>query len=293
MENLNWSVQQRMRFIEFSVYWEDEISRPKLQSQFSISPQQATKDLNKYQELAPNNIIYNPKRRRYVATDNFKPHFIEESSSEYLRHIDALRLQHKDRNEIWIERVPSYDCTHLPVRFVEPQILKDILKAINLDMSVEIEYVSLSDTVGAVKRITPHSICTDGNRWHTRAFNHNGNRFSDYSLSRISSVKNFGEPGKTNADDDGWNEKVKILVGPDDKLKGASSERLQFEYKMKDGQRAFPVRKAMLWYMLRRLGFNPEPNDNSVQPNRMRNESSFRLKLLNLDDVELWLGRRS
>lgn len=292
MDQLAWSIQQRMKFIEFSVFWEDEISRPKLVAQFDISPQQATKDLNRYQELVPKNIAYNPKRRRYVPTEKFKPKYIEGSAPEYLRHIDALRLEHKSENEIWIETVPSYDCTHLPVRFVDPKILKSMLNAIRLKHSVEIEYVSLSGSDGGIRRITPHSICTDGNRWHVRAYNHDGDRHSDYSLSRISKAGNISEAEKDIPSDKVWNTYVDIQVAPEDGLDETIAERLQIEYDMEGGYRSFSVRKAMLWYILRRLGFNPVATDKSTLPHKMRNESSFRLKLHNFDDVENWLERR-
>jgi len=293
MEKLAWPVRQRLKFIEFSVFWEDEISRPKLQNQFGISPQQATKDLNSYQNLAPNNIFYNPKLRRYIQTEKFEPKFIDGSAAEYLKHIDALRLEHKSRNEIWIKQVPSYDCTHLPGRMVSSDILKSVLRAIINKQSIEIEYVSLSASGAGVKRISPHSICTDGNRWHARAYNHAGDRFSDYSLSRISKAEKLSEGGKPAKEDESWNNYVEIWIAPDPNIEGSRSEMLQVEYEMNDGSRAIRTRKSMLWYILRRLGFNPNDNDKSHTPAKMRNESSFSLVLLNLDEIEIWLERRN
>lgn len=293
MEKLAWPVRQRLKFIEFSLFWEDEISRPKLQSQFGISPQQATKDLNAYQNLAPNNILYNPKLRRYIQTEKFNPKFIDGSAVEYLKHIDALRLEHKSRKEIWIEKVPSYDCTDLPGRVMSSDILKSVLRAILNKQSLEIEYVSLSVSGSGVKRISPHSICTDGNRWHARAYNHAGDRFSDYSLSRISRAENLSEGGKSAAEDESWNSYIEIRIAPDPDIEESRSEMLQIEYEMTDGLRVIRTRKAMLWYILRRLGFNPHDTDKSLTPAKMRNESSFSLVLLNLDEIEGWFERRN
>ena len=186
MESLTWPVQQRLKYIEFRLFWEGRISRQNVKNQFGISPQQATKDFNLYEEKAPGNLLYSPKLRRYIPSPAFKAKFIQETATEYLRHIDALRFEHKSADEIWIDDVPSYDCTHMPTRSIKPEVLKSVIFCIRQGKSMEIQYLSLSKNTGSTKRVSPHSIGTDGNRWHVRAYNHAGDRFSDYSMSRIS-----------------------------------------------------------------------------------------------------------
>ncbi len=44
----------------------------------------------------------------------------------------------------------------------------------------------------------------------------------------------------------------------------------------------------MLFYHLRRFGFNPWPGED----NKMRNESSYQLNIANIAQVEEWLNRR-
>ena len=57
---------------------------------------------------------------------------------------------------------------------------------------------------------------------------------------------------------------------------------------MVDGVLELPVRKAMLFYYLRFYGFDPLEMDGKA----MRNKSSYRLKILNLEEIETCLERR-
>lgn len=292
-EDLAWPILQRLKFIEFSLFWENKIGRHRLEEQFGISRQQATKDINLYQNEMPGGIFYNPKLRAYIPGPNFKPVLIQTEASEYLRHMDALRLKHKTEKEIWIHNLAPFEDTNLPERLVETDILKTVLSCIHNRQSLEIEYIALSKSTGNVKRITPHTLCTDGNRWHVRAYNHKSDRFSDYPLSRMVRAADIGQGGKNIEEDGPWNKIVEIQICPDPELNAQTSEMVQVEYGMKKGSRKIKTRQAMLWYVLRRLGFNPHDTEQvSKNVNRMRNESSFSLHLNNLDEIEVWLERR-
>ena len=52
------SVRRRFEFIEFQLLWEGVVGRKVLQEKFEISPQQATKDLTSYLDIAPSNMMY-------------------------------------------------------------------------------------------------------------------------------------------------------------------------------------------------------------------------------------------
>ena len=66
-----WSVERRLEFIDFRLYWEGRINRIDLKNFFGISIPQASADLRKYQELAPKNIDYDKKNKHYFATEKF------------------------------------------------------------------------------------------------------------------------------------------------------------------------------------------------------------------------------
>lgn len=103
----------------------------------------------------------------------------------------------------------------------------------------------------------------------------------------------LGEGGKSIEQDSAWNQLGEIHLCPDPDLNDQTSELVQVEYGMKNGSIKIEIRRAMLWYILRQLGFNPHPKEQiSDTVKQMRNESSFSLYLKNLEEVEVWLGRR-
>ena len=128
----------------------------------------------------------------------------------------------------------------------------------------------------------------DSNRWHLRAYNHDGNRYSDYVLSRITKASKFEESDAQLKNDEGWNTFITIQFGPYEELLPPKRDALEYEYRMKNGSFKVRCRKAMLFYYLRRYGFNPIPADRSDMPK----ESSFGLQVNNYDDVLEWLGIR-
>ncbi len=48
----------RLTFLEESIFWTDSVNRKDLISRFGISEQQASGDLTRYQEIAPDNLVY-------------------------------------------------------------------------------------------------------------------------------------------------------------------------------------------------------------------------------------------
>ncbi len=71
------AVRRRFEFIEFSLLWERSIGRKRLQEQFEMSLQQATKDLNMYSDICPDNMVYDTRQKTYVPSVNFRPVFIK------------------------------------------------------------------------------------------------------------------------------------------------------------------------------------------------------------------------
>jgi hypothetical protein len=45
---LRWSVEQRLEFIEFRLFWEGHVNRSDVMEKFGLSVNQASSDLNRY-----------------------------------------------------------------------------------------------------------------------------------------------------------------------------------------------------------------------------------------------------
>lgn len=283
-----FGVDERLKFIEFCLFWEGKISRPRIKGQFGISTQQGSSDIKKYKELFPHNIEYSLEQRRYLKTNKFTLEYVKSASEEYIHFLESVVQKNLTQKETWIKEFPVIDSVVIPSRKTVDKVFKNLISAINGGMSVEIHYTARTNTNTSIKRITPLALGNDSNRWHLRAYNHDGNRYSDYVLSRITRASKFEKSNATLKGDTAWNAFVTVQIGPHHKLKQNKQDALEYEYRMKNGSFNVKCRKAMLFYYLRRYGFDPRP----VGGNEMPNESSFGLQVNNYDDVLEWLEVR-
>ncbi|MEN1403023.1 hypothetical protein AAIH02_32695, partial [Pseudomonas aeruginosa] len=66
-KSLSWGLESRLQFIDFRLRWERRINRMDLTEHFAISVPQASLDIAKYTELAPNNLTYDRRSKTYTA----------------------------------------------------------------------------------------------------------------------------------------------------------------------------------------------------------------------------------
>ncbi len=288
-ESIKSGLRKRYEFIEFQLMWEGTIGRKLLTQKFGISPQQATLDLTSYLDLSPQNMIYDPRKRTYVAQQDFEPNFIKGEASEYLMHLEMLHHGYRGRDEIWPATPPKFDAVAVSARKTNPVTLKSVLVAIRNKQCIEVEYVSLSSRSEAPRFLFPHAIASDGHRWHMRAFDSEKERYSDFVLSRIEAITFKDCVDSEVPEDECWSTYVNIGLKPDSALNERQQERLQIEYGMENGELLIKVRKAMLFYYLRFYGFDPREKEGSL----MKNKSSFHLSISNLEEVEANLERRN
>lgn len=69
---IKYAVEQRLRFIDFLVNTYGYINRNAVVDYFGISVPQVSNDFKMYQELAPNNISYDHRQKRYIKLNTFK-----------------------------------------------------------------------------------------------------------------------------------------------------------------------------------------------------------------------------
>ena len=265
--SVNWSVEKRLEFIEFRLFWEGSVRRSDIMKAFDVSEPQASKDLSMYRERAPTNARYDTREKRYVAADSFQPVFMPEGSEQYL---EKLRLRAEgltDSDDSWIASHPSIDIVATPARKVESECLRELLAAHRSGRSVEVLYQSMSGErrEPVWRRITPHALAFDGFRWHTRAWCHLTERFKDFLLPRITQTREPGAAGMSASHDELWNEHFEIRIKPHPALGPEQMETVVRDYGMEDGTASISVRYAMLFYVLKRLGLL---GDAEAQPPR-------------------------
>lgn len=252
---MRWGVEKRLEFIEFRLFWEGGINRADIIEQFGVSVPQASKDLTLYEEKAPGNLRYDKSAKRYRASPDFKPVFLEPRASAYLEHLRTTASAHDGASEAWLAATPDFDAMPIPHRRVDVSVLRDLLSAIRENRSIEIRYQSMSAKRPAPewRRITPHAFGNDGLRWHVRAYCHIDGKFKDFILSRCLKARGIGEPGAKAEDDRLWSERFNVALAPNPALSESQQAIIAQDYEMSGGCAKVPVRRALLYYFQKRL----------------------------------------
>jgi len=263
--DLRWGVERRLEFIEFRLFWEGHVNRGDLMEAFSVSVNQASTDLNRYIGMAPDNMVYDKSARTYIRGSKFAPLFLKPDASRYLSQLRSVADGILDRADAWIGQFPSYDAAPTPVRGVNAKTLRSVVAAIRRSEAIEVKYQSLSRPEPRWRWIAPHAIAFDGFRWHTRAFCLTDQSFKDFLLSRIIATRGT-KPSEVDADDDtDWNEQVTLEIGPHPELSETQQKVIALDYGMRGGRAKIPVRKALVYYALKRLGLDTDPSARKPQ----------------------------
>jgi hypothetical protein len=256
---LRWGVEQRLEFIEFRLFWEGHVNRSDLMEQFGVSVNQASTDLNRYIGFAPANMVYDKSARTYVPGPDYSPQFLKPDASRYLAQLRSLADGIMDSDDTWIAELPSYDAAPTPVRGVNPTTLRSVVGAIRRNEALEVKYQSLSRPEPIWRWIAPHAIGFDGFRWHTRAFCQTDEVFKDFLLSRIIDTRETRASEVTDAADADWQERVTLEIGPHPELSDTQKQVIALDYGMQGGTAKISVRRALVYYSLKRLGLDTDP----------------------------------
>jgi len=262
---LRWGVEQRLEFIEFRLFWEGHVNRSDLMEQFGVSVNQASTDLNRYIGFAPDNMVYDKSARTYVRGPDYAAKFLKPDASRYLAQLRSLADGILDSDDTWIAELPSYDAAPTPARGVNPVTLRSVVSAIRRSEAIEVKYQSLSRPEPSWRWIAPHAIGFDGFRWHTRAFCQAEDVFKDFLLSRMLGIRGSRGSAVPAEDDRDWNTQVTLEIGPHPALSETQAKVIALDYGMRGGKTKIKVRRALLYYALRRLGLDTDPGAREPQ----------------------------
>lgn len=282
---VRWGLGKRLEFIELRAFWQGAVNRSDLIAEFSISVPQASADIGAYQKLAPGNLVYDSSKKRYVSTPGFAPRLIVPNSEQYLTRLSCL-----DPNGAVVEldgllQCPPIDAMPVPARNVKPLVLRSMLSAMKDGLSQEVFYQSMSPKNPEPKwrRITPHSLASDGTRWHVRAYCHTDLKFKDFLLSRCQEVRGNAPPGAATEMDVHWNERFDVVLEPNPLLSLSQQEAIAQDYWMADGELVLSMRRALLFYLNKHLRldlarYDPRPANNPlVVKNRQHFDEAIQL----------------
>jgi hypothetical protein len=276
--SLRWSVEQRLAFLEERLFWLGEVNRTDLVRRFGVSMGQASVDIARYLARAPRGVAYDKHAKRYVAAAGFRPVLGEPDAARFLGELRLVEAGLIKAEDTVAGTVPAFDVTPVPERRIDAQVLRAALVAIRMRRALNVVYQSMSRPEPAARVIEPHALAHDGFRWHVRAFDRETGEFRDFVLGRISRPR-LGEPARARpSDDHDWHAFVTLEIAPHPGLTEAQAKATALDYDMTDGKARIRVRRALLFYALRRLGLDLRPDARPPQEQH--------IVLLNRADIE-------
>lgn len=268
IRKMRWSVEQRLEFIEFRLFWDGQLNRSDLTEKFDISVPQASMDLARYQTLAPHNIQYDARLKTYVAGSSFKPIVSTPTAREYLSQLRSIADEVLAPNETWMGWIPPFEVVPLVRRQLAVEILRWATEAIRKSLSLRVNYQSFTRTRATWRWLTPHALGFDGFRWHLRAWCHERKDFRDFVLARFLAVDGSRTDSVDSSVDREWHTKVTLRIGPHPRMKEAQRRAIERDFGMTNGVVNVISRVCLSYYVERQLGLDLEPGQ--VPPERQQ-----------------------
>lgn len=251
---LTWDQTLRFRLLEIVLQWEGRLTTNHLCAAFNIGRQQASKDINRYiKEFSPNGLEYDRQLKGYKPTSYFNPQFSQGSVNEYLHLLHQYKAQTSTLSLMDL-RYGHTEVLDVPSRYVDPVIVRGLVRAARNQLRVDIDYASLSSEEVSGRNIVPHTLIYDGIRWHVRAYCEKKREYLDFVLSRFR-----GEPDLLDISEHGreldkeWNTFVEVVIIPNPFLTQGQQEIIANDYAMNNGQLRFIRRLPLVHYALDRM----------------------------------------
>lgn len=272
------SVQRRLEFIEFRLFWEGQINRSDLVDHFGVSVPQASGDLKRYQEAAPDFIHYDSHLKTYRPTEKFTPMHLVPSADAYLAQLRLRESGVVAEGETWAERMPDFSVVPILRRAVKPEILRAMIGASRDSLALRVKYQSASSNSTTWRWIAPHAFGFDGFGWHARAWCLRHLAFRDFVLTRVLEVDGSRAEEIDRSADIEWNQTITLVLQPNPRLAPGDRRAVELDYKMDEGKCKIETRVSLLYYLKGHLGL--DQNQETVDPKMLR------LVLVNRDEVE-------
>ncbi|HKS33543.1 MAG TPA: WYL domain-containing protein [Enterobacteriaceae bacterium] len=253
----NWGQDRRLEFIDFRLLWDGRLNRADITAFFRISVPQASLDLAKYQEIAPDNASYDRNQKSYIANANFKPVFATFESNHYLNELMGLETGILSPSESFIGWTPPTAILPLPTRKVQPEILIDLIMAIKKQQALVVDYRAMRDEP-SIRTIFPTAFAHDGHRWHVRAYCFNSEMYKDFVLGRFFDIVESVPPSNEVPIDIDWETFIYVVIGPNPEFSLSKKMIIERDYQMENGEAKICIRKSQYFYLKRRLNLNDD-----------------------------------
>ncbi|MDT8392118.1 MAG: WYL domain-containing protein [Lentisphaeria bacterium] len=287
LEKVPVNQRERLKFIEFRLYWEEAVNRKAITGYFQISDPQASLDLKLYQELCPGSLDYDLSGRCYRPSKTFKPRLTNPSAKEYL---DCLLNPEHENHDAKLGNIPLAERVPTFGRPVSPEIIRVLTEAMQREHQVKIKYHSPRSPEATNRVIAPLALVYTLERWHVRSFCFLRDDFRSFVLGRMLDISAAGEPQKAVPLDKNWEARVEVVIKPSKQLEQGATAIIEQEYDMSDGQAKRKVRIAQLQYFLHE---NCLLDSTTAEPSGRENirPDNGQIRIENLEEVKAALSQ--
>lgn len=215
-------------------------------------------------DIAPGNLTYDRHLKGYIPSENFLPKVTTGTADEYLHVLSRKKdithtFQQLDLGFTQTEMI------HVPMRSIDPIILRAVVQASREHKRVDLSYISMSSAAEEGRIIVPHTLVCTPLRWHVRAYCEKHGEFRDFVLSRFRGKPEIlQESPFTSAKDELWNTEVTVQIKPDSRLTFAQQDIIARDFDMKENRLEMKTRAPLVEYLLR--AFNIDPRKQEVDP---------------------------
>jgi len=277
-----WDLLLRYRFIECIALWEGRLTTRHLVETFGIGRQQASKDINVYNnEVAPNNLRYDKFLKGYEPAETFTPRVTLGLAEEYLQLLANRSELHRTFSSMALPQGHT-EVLEPPARPVSPALLRPILQAAREHQRIEVDYVSLNNPDREGRIIAPHTLVWTGLRWHVRGWCEKNQDFRDFVLSRFRGEPELLGPSEhSDTEDRDWQTIVHVVLIPDPRLSDDQRAVVASDYGMQEGTLQLEVRARLVGYLLQMLNINAG--------DILQDPRAQQVVIENRDDIREWL----
>lgn len=244
----NWAARERLRRVEFLLWWRGWVGRQDLVGMFGISSAQASGDLQRYVALNGAAMVYHTSRKRYEAVEGMtcilhEPVFEEAVSSFFGGGATG-----------WIDlggdADPRLARVELPKRAADGQVARRLMMALLEGRRLRVRYLSLNSGKDEWRELAPVGLGWDGRRWHIRAWCWTRGAWRDFVMGRMLAADWPMPMHEELPVDEDWStlDTVRLKINP--KLSAERRESLRIDYGLEGDTMELKVRRAMKGYLL-------------------------------------------
>jgi len=246
-QDLRRSVRSRLAYLDQCFRWRGQANRSALTRKFGISPAQAAVDFREYLARCRAPVpLYDTVRKTYVASDQ---HLGLEDAGELPPMLEVIADGAAER----------FDELPMPDRRCPAGIMRHLYQAMDRNLRIEIDYVSMSSGRTTSQWIAPARIGFDGERLHFRAWSYRHEEWRDYLPVRVSDTSTFAtEPlPKPLPRDEQWETIVGVALRPRSDLSPEQQQAARDEYGFAGEDTVLvQTREALAFYLNRRWGLD-------------------------------------